>query len=118
MTDREQDNLYKSIGKQIKGLRKRNRLSQKELADQLGLSRASVVNIEVGRQHPSLHLLIDLARIFKVSILDFLVEEFSDTQVETEKLSRRKRELSKLATGDSLKMVSEFLEEITSKKKQ
>lgn len=115
MTIEEQKFLYESIGSQIKSLRNRARLSQEELADKLNLSRASVVNIEKGRQHASLHLLIDLARIFNVTLLDFLTEEFVGPLASTG-LSRRKREISRFATGDSLKMVSEFLEEITSKK--
>jgi transcriptional regulator with XRE-family HTH domain len=116
MTPDEQGYLYKSIGKQIKSLRNRSRISQEELADKLGLSRASVVNIEKGRQHASLHLLMDLSRIFKVSLQDFLTEEFSGHATETGIVSRRKREISKVTSGDSIKMVSEFLEEITSKK--
>src|SRR4051812_23746855 len=99
MTTKEQVYLYESIGWQINLLRKRARVSQKELAEKLGLSRASVVNIEKGRQHVSLHLLIDLSRIFKVSLLDFLTEEFSGRAIETDMVSRRKREISKLATG-------------------
>lgn len=91
-------------------------MSQEELAEKLDLSRASIVNIEKGRQHASLHLLIDLGRIFNVSLLDFLTEEFSGLAMETDRLSRRKREISKVAKGDSLIMVSEFLDEITSKK--
>ncbi len=116
MTTETQAYLYESIGKQIKLLRKRSRMSQEELAEKLDLSRASIVNIEKGRQHASLHLLIDLGRIFNVSLLDFLTEEFSGLAMETDRLSRRKREISKVAKGDSLIMVSEFLDEITSKK--
>ncbi len=115
MTVEKQEILYVSIGKQIRSLRNRSRLSQEELAAKLEMSRASVVNIEKGRHHVSLHLLIDLAQIFNVSLLDFLGKEFNFQAIESDKISRRKREISKATTGDSIKMVSEFLEEITSK---
>jgi len=116
MTDKEQLFLYKSIGDQIKILRNRSQISQEELAKRLDLSRASVVNIEKGRQHPSLHLLIDLARIFNVSVLDFLSNQFSETAVQSERISRLKKEITKVTTGDSIKLVSEFIDQVAQKK--
>ncbi len=51
--------LYRVIGERIRAARERivPVLSQAKLAKQLGISRASVVNIEGGRQHAPLHLL-------------------------------------------------------------
>jgi transcriptional regulator with XRE-family HTH domain len=51
--------LYRAIGKRVRSGRERSaqKLSQAKLAKQLGISRASVVNIEAGRQHAPLDLL-------------------------------------------------------------
>jgi transcriptional regulator with XRE-family HTH domain len=59
------DGLYRQIGRRIREARENGhpRLSQDRLAKRLGISRASVVNIEAGRQHAPLHLLWRIAEI-------------------------------------------------------
>jgi DNA-binding XRE family transcriptional regulator len=59
----EEEALYRLIGERIRAIRERSapKLSQAKLAKQLGISRASVVNIEGGRQHAPLHLLWKIA---------------------------------------------------------
>jgi transcriptional regulator with XRE-family HTH domain len=51
--------FYNIVGERIRTARKRRnpRVSQLQLADELRISRASVVNIEAGRQHTPLHML-------------------------------------------------------------
>lgn len=65
MADGDADGLYREIGRKIRDARARvaPKLSQDNLAKRLGMSRASVVNIEAGRQHPPLHLLWQIAEI-------------------------------------------------------
>ena len=60
---RPSDALYKVLGERIRAARERSsgRLSQASLAKQLGVSRASIVNIEAGRQHAPLGLLWEIA---------------------------------------------------------
>jgi DNA-binding XRE family transcriptional regulator len=59
----DEEALYRLIGERIRAIRERSapKLSQAKLAKQLGISRASVVNIEGGRQHAPLHLLWKIA---------------------------------------------------------
>lgn len=59
------DELYQELGRKIRQARERHsqRLSQDTLAKRLGISRASVVNIEAGRQHAPLHLLWQIAEL-------------------------------------------------------
>lgn len=61
MTDTEE--LYRELGRKIREARERNgeKLSQEKLAKRLKVSRASIVNIEAGRQHAPLHLLWKIA---------------------------------------------------------
>ena len=51
------DELYAEVGRKLRQTRETQGLSQDKLAKQLGISRASVVNIEAGRQRAPLHLL-------------------------------------------------------------
>jgi transcriptional regulator with XRE-family HTH domain len=55
--------LYKEIGKLILRYRMatKPRMSQQRLADAIGLSRASIVNIERGRHRIQIHVLYDIA---------------------------------------------------------
>lgn len=57
------DHLYRELGRKIRQARERcgERLSQDSLAKRLGISRASIVNIEAGRQRAPLHLLWQIA---------------------------------------------------------
>lgn len=68
MTEQELSLLYAQLGYRIKGLRESAELNQSAFAEFLGLSRASIVNIEKGRQRPSLHLLLQISQILKVEI--------------------------------------------------
>lgn len=51
------DDLYRKLGRKLRQARETQGLSHEKLAGQLGISRASVVNIEAGRQRAPLHLL-------------------------------------------------------------
>lgn len=77
MTKATQQKFYQLLGENIRHARKTVNLKQDALASYLGLSRASVINIEKGRQHPPLHQLNDIARILKVDISS-LIPKISD----------------------------------------
>jgi transcriptional regulator with XRE-family HTH domain len=60
----EWDELYSGLGRNIRDARLRtDEFSQDKLAKRLKLSRASIVNIEAGRQHAPLHLLWQIAEV-------------------------------------------------------
>jgi DNA-binding XRE family transcriptional regulator len=62
MTDIEE--LYRQLGRKIREARERSgEYSQEKLAKQLKISRASIVNIEAGRQHAPLHVLWEIASV-------------------------------------------------------
>jgi putative transcriptional regulator len=62
----QEDAIYRIIGNAIRQLRKQSKITQQEMADHLGIQRTSVVNIEYGRQHTTLHNLYMIATLFKV----------------------------------------------------
>jgi transcriptional regulator with XRE-family HTH domain len=53
--------LYRKLGRKIRDARERSELSQEKLAERLSISRASIVNVEAGRQRPPLHVLWKIA---------------------------------------------------------
>lgn len=56
------ERLYRIVGERIRRSRGRIKgMSQAKLASKLGISRASIVNIEAGRQRAPLHLLWEIA---------------------------------------------------------
>lgn len=76
--------LYQAVGEKIRYIRERSspKLSQAQLATRLGVSRASVVNIEAGRQRAPLHVLWQIAEILGIE-LSFLIpqrDELLETQ--------------------------------------
>ncbi len=60
------------FGQFIKELRKKNILTQKELADQLNISDKAVSKWEVGDSYPDISLLIPISNIFNVTVDELL----------------------------------------------
>jgi transcriptional regulator with XRE-family HTH domain len=69
------DSIYRHIGELIKIQRKQHKppFTQEKLAQRLGISRASLANIETGRQNVLVHQLYDFARALGLSPADFLL---------------------------------------------
>ena len=60
----------------IKELRKANKISQAELADEMGVTRQTIISLEKGRYNASLELAFKIARYFGKTIEEvFLFEE-------------------------------------------
>lgn len=66
------------MNNKIKIFRATGNLTQEQLADQLGVSRQTVVAIESDKYLPSLGLAFKIARLFKVNIED--VFSFDDQE--------------------------------------
>ena len=63
------------VGKKISSLRKENKLTQDDLASKLFVTRQNVSKWEVGTTFPSLDTLVELTKIFNVSIEELLCLE-------------------------------------------
>ena len=76
------------IGEKIMGLRKKQGLSQEELAEKVGVARQTISKWELGETSPDLKQAKELSKIFKMSldeltnndIKDILVEKTSNTE--------------------------------------
>ena len=66
------------IGKLIASKRKEQKLTQKELAEKLGITDKSVLNWENGKYMPNLSLFEPLSNILKITINDLMSGEIVD----------------------------------------
>jgi putative transcriptional regulator len=61
----------------LKVFRAMHDLTQEELADKLGVTRQTVVSLEIGKYDPSIGLAFRIARLFNVKIEDVFEYEWS-----------------------------------------
>ena len=73
-----------SLGARIKELRKISKLSQEELAEQIGVEPQHMSRIESGRSYPSIDRLEKISNSLKVPLKDFF--EFMHLEGATERL--------------------------------
>ena len=59
-----------SLTTRIREYRVRERMSQEELAQKVGVRRETIGNLENGRYNPSLKLAMDIARVFDCKVED------------------------------------------------
>lgn len=63
--------FYENIGNKISNFRENRGITQDRLGKYVDLSRVSIVNIEKGRQKPSMYLLYKFAELFNVPLIAF-----------------------------------------------
>lgn len=63
------------IGRRLRGLRKSNDLSQREVADAIGLPQSNLSRIENGKQRLNLTVLARMLAIYHLSIQEFFARE-------------------------------------------
>jgi transcriptional regulator with XRE-family HTH domain len=66
------DRFYQLVGERVLRMRLTRELSQGKLADRVGLTRVSIVNIEKGRQRTPLHVLWQIAKALDVELTTFI----------------------------------------------
>jgi|GEM_PF-2308982 len=67
-----QPSMYRDVGKLVRAHRRKRKLSQATLAQQVGHTRTSVTNIEAGRQRIPLDVLFSMASALHVDIRELL----------------------------------------------
>lgn len=70
-----------SFARKLKKLRIEHGISQKELAQELGISRSCLANYEAGKRQPDNDMLIQIANKFQV-LVDFLIDRADYKNVE------------------------------------
>jgi transcriptional regulator with XRE-family HTH domain len=115
MTKSVQEKFYQLLGINIRNARMAAKLKQEAFASYLELSRASVVNIEKGRQRPSLHLLCDISRVLNIELSDLVPKQPSQeitTKTSWEKIVGKKMKGNK----DAGKKILGFLNDLNTQK--
>jgi transcriptional regulator with XRE-family HTH domain len=80
------------IGRRLRALRKSQNLSQREVADAIGLPQSNLSRIENGKQRLNLTVLSKMLSIYQTSIQDFFAREEEAVRA-GESLSQRERQL-------------------------
>lgn len=65
----------KRLGEKLRTLRKRERLTQTQLADMLGVDHTHVGKMERGERAPSLEILIKITQIFNVTSDQLIMDD-------------------------------------------
>jgi len=98
------DDLYRELGRKIRQARERQsqKLSQGALAQRLGISRASMVNIEGGRQRAPLHLLWQIAELLRSDLTSLVPsrDEMLATSRKVEIENAMMKQIEEFAKGD------------------
>ena len=87
--------MIAGLVERLQALRKERRLSQKEVADALGISAAVVSNYESGERTPSLENLLSLSSFYRCST-DYLLGRDKQLSVTTIDVSRLREEQIRL----------------------
>lgn len=106
MSDME---LYRRLGQAVAKRRRELGLTQSDIAEKLGLSRASLANLENGRQRIMVHQLFALVNALKLkSILDLMPktwvppEPLSEIKVSDPSLSTQQQSAVKSVVASAL----------------
>lgn len=92
------------MGEKLRSLRTEKKLTQKQVADRIGLAISAVSSYESGSRYPSYDALIKLARIFHVST-DYLLGITDKRNIDVTGLS-----------DDEIEVVSQLVEMLRRKK--
>jgi len=78
-------------------------ISQVQLAEKIGVSRASIVNIEAGRQRPPLHVLWQIAEVLGTELAELIPSnaEFAKHQEPVELDEQMVVQIEEAAEGDA-----------------
>lgn len=109
------EGLYPAVGRKIRDVRERAtpRLSQDKLAKRLGISRASIVNIEAGRQHAPLNLLWKIAELLGTELTTLIPQRAEllaiDTAVKLNDKMRKQIEVEANGNGPLKKSLTNIV---------
>ena len=78
------------------------RLSQQDLATRIGISRTSIVNIEAGRQHSPLHVVVQIAEVLSTDVASLIPrpEELIAPALRAPIAGRTMKEIERASAGD------------------
>ncbi|MCL2479160.1 MAG: helix-turn-helix domain-containing protein [Treponema sp.] len=75
------DTRLTEIGKNLQSIRKRRGLTQKELAEKIGLTREAVASYEAGRSQLIITTLLDMVSVLRITVNEILGMERTTTKI-------------------------------------
>lgn len=117
LTSKTQDALYVKLGEVIKEYRNKLDIKQDLLADFVGLSRISIVNIEKGKQKVQVHTLLEIAKYLQIPISQLLepLNELIADEIDN-KLEKRITKEIKEDKQENIQKIKEFINFTLNKK--
>jgi transcriptional regulator with XRE-family HTH domain len=108
LTNEKVTAFYQDVGNLIRTFRKLKDINQESLAEQLGISRISLVNIENGKQRVPLHVLIEVTNILKIPLKEVIPSfEKADDTIDPSILNRINKEAGR-SPGSEEKAIDFF----------
>ncbi|RKD92525.1 helix-turn-helix transcriptional regulator [Mangrovibacterium diazotrophicum] len=114
MTEQELELFYSQLSNKIVELRSNLNLTQQVFADELNISRASIVNIEKKRQRPTIHLLYKISVLAQVE-MNYFFDSFNNQNLMDGKISD-KIDKKKLNEDEKLMLKNYITKQFISKK--
>lgn len=105
--------LYETLGNRIKEEREKAKYKQTNFAQLLMISRASLVNIEKGRQRAPLHVIYEIARILKIPVTFLLPDLNAILESEVPKNIQEKIEKKSAGNQELQQKLMEFVKSHT-----
>jgi transcriptional regulator with XRE-family HTH domain len=109
LPERQIKYLYEELGARIKAGRLSLGFKQAAFASLLKISRASLVNIEQGRQHPPLHNIYEIARVLKIPLGDLLPPMINEDIAEVDLPFQKEIEILSKGNKEVQKKLKEFI---------
>jgi DNA-binding XRE family transcriptional regulator len=99
--------LYQKIGQKLRQKREAANLTQAKLAEDVGVLRTSITNIEAGRQKAPLHLIYELCAVLQIDIKDVFppIHDLIESQISTIEVGGRFKDVPPM----SAKLIDELL---------
>lgn len=72
--------IYVTLGKTIRALRRSREMTQEHLADELGMLRSSLTQIECGNRRLQIHELLMLSKLFRIPLTALLPDIIKEEQ--------------------------------------
>ncbi|WP_207511079.1 helix-turn-helix transcriptional regulator [Longitalea luteola] len=105
--------IYNALGLRIKEEREKANYKQTTFASLLQISRASLVNIEKGRQRAPIHVVYEISRLLKLPITDLLPDLNKIMDTEVNKSIQQKIEKKSAGNQDLQQKLMEFVKSHT-----
>lgn len=110
------EKFYKEIGRKIKELRKKKKITQEELAFKIGKSPNFIGLIERGKKRPSIETLRKIAEVLDVPIKSFF-ESFNYSPPQEDILTEKIKMLLRDTSDKDKKAIYQIIRTIIERKK-